>query len=103
MMATLHTVNKSPFQNQTLLSCLGHTKAGDAVLMFEDGVYGAVAGTALSDAISSLGGEVKLYVLGADLAARGIDAGRVIEGVTMVDYDGFVDLAADHEVTQNWL
>lgn len=102
-MATLHTVNKSPFQNQTLLSCLGHTKDGDAVLMFEDGVYGAVAGTALSDAMASMSANVKLYVLGADLAARGIDAGRVSDDVTSIDYEGFVDLAASHDRTQNWL
>lgn len=102
-MATLHTVNKSPFQNQTLLSCLGHAKAGDAVLMIEDGVYGATTGTAVSDALASKSADVSLYVLGADLAARGIDAGRMADGVTSVDYEGFVDLVASHDRTQNWL
>ena len=102
-MGTLHTVNKSPFQNQTLLSCLAHVKAGDAVLMIEDGVYGAVTGTAISEALSKMGSDVSLYVLGADLAARGIDAGRMAEGVTSVDYEGFVDLAATHDRVQNWL
>ena len=102
-MATLHTVNKSPFQNQTLLSCLGHAKAGDAVLMIEDGVYGAMSGTALSDAMATIGGDVKLYVLDADFAARGIDAARIADGVATVDYEGFVDLAASHDRTQNWL
>lgn len=102
-MATLHTVNKSPFQNQSLQSCLGHAKSGDAVLMIEDGVYGAMSGTALSDAMATLAADVTLYVLGADLAARGIDAGRLAEGVSTVDYEGFVDLAADTDRTQNWL
>lgn len=102
-MATLHTVNKSPFQNQSLQSCLGHAKSGDSVLMIEDGVYGAMSGTAISDAMATLAADVTLYVLGADLAARGIDAGRLAEGVTSVDYDGFVDLAADTDRTQNWL
>jgi len=102
-MATLHTVNKSPFQNQTLLSCLGHTKPGDSVLLIEDGVYGAMAGTALSDAMSTMAADVTLYVLGGDLAARGIDAGRLAEGVKSVDYEGFVGLAADTDRTQNWL
>lgn len=102
-MGTLHTVNKSPFQNQSLLSCLGHAKAGDAVLMIEDGVYGATTGTAVSDALANMAADVSLYVLGADLAARGIDAGRMAEGVTSVDYEGFVDLAASHDRVQNWL
>ena len=43
-MSTLHTVNKSPFGNGTLLSCLNHCKPGDAVLLIEDGVYGALQG-----------------------------------------------------------
>jgi len=101
-MATLHTVNKSPFQNQTLISCLQHTKSGDAVLMIEDGVYGAAAGTALTDAVTGLSAGVKLYVLGADMAARGI-SGKLADGITMINYDGFVDLVADHDRTQNWL
>ena len=102
-MGTLHTVNKSPFQNPTLLSCVGHAKDGDAILMIEDGVYGAATGTAITDALSNISADVTLYVLGADLAARGIDAGRIAEGVTSVDYEGFVDLAADHDRVQNWL
>ncbi len=102
-MGTLHTVNKSPFQNQTLLSCLAHVKDGDAVLMIEDGVYGATTGTAVSDALAKISADVSLYVLGPDLAARGIDAGRIAEAVNSVDYEGFVDLAATHDRVHNWL
>lgn len=102
-MATLHTVNKSPFQNQTLISCLGHAKEGDSVLLIEDGVYGAMSGNAMSEVVAGMGASVKLFVLGADVAARGIDAGRVAEGITSVDYEGFVDLAANNDRTQNWL
>ena len=102
-MATLHTVNKSPFQNQTLISCLGHAMPGDAVLMIEDGVYGAMSGNAMSEVVAGMGASIKLFVLGADLAARGIDAGRVAEGITSVDYDEFVDMAASHDRVQNWL
>ena len=102
-MATLHTVNKSPFATQALLSCIAHAKDGDAVLMIEDGVYGATAGTGLSDALAAKGGSVSLFVLGPDLQARGLDAERVLEGVTTVDYAGFVDLAAKNDRTVAWL
>jgi len=102
-MATLHTVNKSPFQNQTLISCLGHAKAGDSVLMIEDGVYGAMQGNAMSEVVAGMGANVKLFVLGADIAARGIDAGRVAKGIASVDYEEFVDMAASHDRVQNWL
>ncbi|WP_456386521.1 sulfurtransferase complex subunit TusB [Profundibacter sp.] len=102
-MATLHTVNKSPFSTQTLLSCLGHAKAGDTILMIEDGVYGAAAGTGLSDAMAAMAGNITLAVLAPDMKARGIDEGRLMDGVKTVDYAGFVELAATTDRTQNWL
>ena len=102
-MATLHTVNKSPFETQALLSCLGHAKAGDTILMIEDGVYGATKGTGLSDALVALGSTVTLAVLAPDMKARGIDEGRLMDGVKTVDYAGFVELVATTDRTQNWL
>ena len=102
-MSTLHTVNKSPFSNGTLLSCLSHCKPGDAVLLFEDGVYGALAGSSVADAVTASLGEVTLYVLGGDVSARGIDAGKIVSEAKTVDYDGFVDLVTGHDRTQSWL
>lgn len=102
-MSTLHTVNKSPFATQALVSCLNHAKAGDAVLMIEDGVYGGLGGTGLTEIIAEFGKNVSLYVLSPDLAARGIDPKRLIDGVEGVDYTGFVDLVAKHDRTQSWL
>lgn len=102
-MSTLHTVNKSPFATQALISCLNHAKAGDAVLMIEDGVYGGLGGTGLTEIMAEFGKNVSLYVLSPDLAARGVDAGRLIGGIEGVDYSGFVDLVAKHDRTQAWL
>jgi tRNA 2-thiouridine synthesizing protein B len=102
-MSTLHTVNKSPFSNGTLLSCLNHAKDGDAILMIEDGVYGAAKGTAMADAVTARIGAVTVFVLEGDIAARGLNTARLIEGITPVDYAGFVALAAEHDRTQAWL
>jgi len=102
-MSTLHTVNKSPFTSQTLLSSLNHTKDGDAVLLIEDAVYGATAGTQLNETIKEFGegaAGVKLYVLEADLQARGIDPSRLMKNVSPVDYAGFVKLAC-HRARHN--
>ena len=44
-----------------------------------------------------------LYVLGPDLKARGIDQSNLIEGITVVDYDGFVKLAAESSKVQSWM
>ena len=102
-MSTLHTVNKSPFSAGSLASCLNHCKDGDAVLMIEDGVYGGLAGTSVAALVQQKTGSVAIYVLGQDAEARGLAADRLLQGVSGVDYDGFVDLVADHDRTQAWL
>lgn len=102
-MSTLHTVNKSPFATQALISCLNHAKPGDAVLMIEDGVYGGLGGTGLTDIVAEFGKSVSLYALSPDLSARGIAADRLLDGVEGVDYAGFVDLVTKHGRSQAWL
>ncbi len=102
-MATLHTVNKSPFATQALISCLGHAKKGDTVLLIEDGVYGGTAGTGIAGKAALRIGDVDLCILAPDLQARGIDPAKIVDGVKLVDYSGFVELAAKHDVTQAWL
>jgi tRNA 2-thiouridine synthesizing protein B len=101
-MAMLHIVNKSPFERNSLDSCLGHAKAGSSVLLFEDGIYAVVKGSAAADRIRKASG-VSVYALGPDLKARGIGEDQVIEGVTVVDYGGFVDLVEKHDNVQSWL
>ncbi len=102
-MSTLHTVNKSPFEKNSLDSCLSYAMAGAAVLLLEDGVYGALKGTSSEAQVKSALDNVKVYVLGPDLNARGFAEERVIDGVNVVDYAGFVDLAAENDKVQAWL
>jgi tRNA 2-thiouridine synthesizing protein B len=101
-MAMLHTVNKSPSERNTLDSCLSHAKDGSSVLLFEDGIYAVVKGSAAADRLKETSG-ISVYALGPDLKARGISDDQLIEGVTVVDYDGFVDLVTGHENVQSWL
>ena len=98
----LHTVNKSPFEKNSLGTCLAHAKNGSAVLLIEDGVYGALKGSAVADQVKSAMSNVSIYALGPDLKARGI-ADKVMDGIKVVDYAGFVDLACEHSKVQSWL
>ena len=99
----LHTVNKSPFTSQTLAQCLAHLSDGAAVLLIEDAVVGATAGTAAGAAIAERLKNFPVYVLGPDLMARGISEGRIVKGVQTVDYAGFVKLVTEHDAVQSWL
>jgi tRNA 2-thiouridine synthesizing protein B len=101
-MATLHTVNKSPFHRDSLASCLRFVQPQDAILLIEDGIYAAIAGTAVSHLLEELQ-NVPVFVLAPDLQARGILSTRLIPGIREVDYGGFVDLVAEYRLTQAWL
>ncbi len=99
----LHTVNKSPFERNAFDSCLDHAVAGSGILLIEDAVYAAVKGNTASARFAEKGKGKDLYVLGPDLKARGLDPANVIDGVTVVDYGGFVDLAAKYQSVNAWL
>ena len=100
-MGILHTVNKSPFQKNDLASCLSHVNSGDAIILIEDGVYGAISGT--NAATQATNSEASIYCLGPDLAARGIGGDKIAEGIEVVDYEGFVELAAQNDAVNSWL
>jgi len=102
-MAMLHTVNKSVFERNSLDSCISMAKAGSSILLIEDGVVSAVAGTAASDRISKAMESITFYVLGPDLKARGMSEDRIIDGIKVVNYEGYVDLTTEHDNIQSWL
>jgi tRNA 2-thiouridine synthesizing protein B len=100
-MNLLHIVNKSPFDRDSLELAIAYALDGSSVLMIEDGVYGAMQNTTASSMVAD--SSVPVYVLGEDLKARGISEDKVIEGVNVVDYAGFVKLTTELDQTQAWL
>jgi tRNA 2-thiouridine synthesizing protein B len=82
-------------------SCLKRAGQGSSVLLYEDGVYGAMQGTSVAELVASAQG-VKVYALGPDMKARGLSADRLIDGVEVVDYAGFVNLAVEHDKVIAW-
>jgi len=99
----LHTVNKSPFERNTLESCLRLAVKGSGILLLEDGVYAALRDTSASDRIGGAVEDYRVFVLGPDIEARGLGAKALIDGVTVVDYSGFADLVAEHDAVHAWL
>ncbi len=97
----LHIVNKSPLERPSLETCLRIAEPG-SLLLIEDGVYAAARGTDGANRILAAMDRFKVYVLLPDAEARAI-ADRLVEGVTPVGYDGFVELVANHRNCQSWL
>ncbi len=98
----LHIVNKSPTERNALDSCLATVQAGGAVLLIEDGVYGATRGSAAEPRLRAAMAKVEGYALAPDLEARGM-ANSVSDGVKLVDYAGFVELVTKYNTCQSWL
>lgn len=100
----LHIVNKSPFENRSLDTALrvASNEQGAALLLIEDAVYAATKGATTESMVKEAMGKLKVYALWPDLEARGMQD-RVIDGIKMVDYAGFVDLVAEHNTNQAWL
>lgn len=97
----LHIVNKSSLERNALDACL-RVATGGTVLLIEDAVYAATRGHASEARIREAMSRARVCVLTPDLDARGM-GDRLIDGVTGVDYGGFVDLVAENGNCQSWL
>jgi len=98
-MAMLHLVNKSPYDACNLNTASSIMKDGDQLLLIEDGVYGAIKSGKAAGLLQGL----KVSVLGPDLAARGISEDKLVDGIDVIDYAGFVDLVEANDKVQSWL
>lgn len=98
----LHIVNKSPYERNSLESCLRLAAKGSKVLLIEDAVTAAVREGAFAARLDAALAQVEIYALVPDLAARGLKD-RALPGVRLVDYAGFVDLVAENNPVQSWL
>lgn len=96
----LHTVNKSPFNNSALDECARFLIDGSVILLIEDGVYAAKAGSSYEDKLKEIMKSSEVYILEPDAKARGV--GNIVDGVKSADYSGFVDLVEKHK-THSWV
>ena len=103
-MSTLHTVNKSAYERNALQE-LPRPRPGWRRHSPDRGwrVTPRARAARIAPAADRRQGGCKIYALGPDLAARGIVAGEVLEGIETVDYAGFVDLAAGATRVCAWL
>ena len=99
----LHVVNKSPFEKNCLESCARLSQSDSCILLIEDGVYGALVDGEASEVVQTCLKDRSVCVLREDLQARGVQEDRIVSGVEVVDYAGFVRLAVQHDKVQSWL
>ena len=92
----LYMINKTPLQFGNLDSALRIAPQGAPILLYEDGVYAAVSGAQSEATVRAALAAHPVYALEADLEARGLT--RIVPGVQVIGYDGFVELVEQHNV-----
>ncbi len=101
-MASLHTVNKSPTSSPLLMRCVRFAAPQSAVLLIEDGVYGATAAVAGQAPMEPWLSRFTWYVLRPDLQARGLSPALLHPAMRPIDDLGFVELALASTRIINW-
>lgn len=97
----LHICNQSPFESQHLKQAIELAMPEQALVLIENGVYGALANAPVASQLqSSIGQGLKCYVLECDLSARGL--GEPAVGIKAISMTEFVELTSQHSPIQSW-
>ena len=94
----LHTVKTSPFQTLAINNCLNLLSEQDSLLLMEDAVVASQAPHGHFKQLRLLAQQNRLFVLQADLDARGV-TNLIGQGC---DYVQFVDLVIQHKSQLAW-
>lgn len=101
-MSTLHTINKSPYSNSSLASCIKICSKSDAILLLEDGVFGALTSAPESEQLQQLMHDgTRVFAISADVKARGL-TDKLLSSIELIDYNSFVQLTIEHRCVQSW-
>lgn len=100
MRTALHCVSQSPHAGSALAECAAVIREGSAILLLQDGVYAAAAGSRCRSQLDALPPGVRVHALQADLQARGL--AELHPRVQVVDDAGFVALAVAHATSVAW-
>lgn len=92
----LFTINKPILSSNAFNSALRIAPDDSPFLLYEDGVFNAIKGAETEAVVKNAMDTHPIFVIDIDLQARGIK--NVIEGITIISYDGFVQLLEDHDV-----
>ncbi len=96
----LFTVNDSSLTSDSLDSLLRIAPSGTPILLYEDGVFSTMEGARDSKKVKNALKDHPIYALDADVEARGLK--RLIKGIKIISYDGFVELVEKNDVVP-WL
>jgi len=92
----LHIIKKSPYETNALNNSINYLAENDIVLLIEDAVYTVKKGGKFEDIIKGVLQNNEVYCLDADIKARGISEGEIVDNIKLIDYKGFVEKVCEH-------
>ena len=90
------------FQSPVNIAILERIDSGDDVVFLENAVLRILQKGSLSDTLSQLLKQNRLYVLADDIEVRGIAADELVNGIEVIDYSELVRLTVKNPVIQSW-
>ncbi len=97
----LFVLNKA-FDLAKLETYLSRISPNGTILLIEDAVYTVKSNSQSATVIANYLPHITVCAIAPDLMLRGINEEEVLDGVILVDYDGFVDLTVKSEGLQFW-
>jgi tRNA 2-thiouridine synthesizing protein B len=94
----LHLIYQSPLETATLQR-LGET---DSVLFLENALFNLLKKSRFEILVKETLRQQSLFVLEDEIRLRGIDEKELIEGIMVINYQGFVHLTLKHPLIQTW-
>ena len=95
----LHLIVQSPIDKAVLL----RIGSGDDVVFLHPAVWSALNGHVLQEQLERLmANQCRFYVLRDELEMNGIEIGRLVSGVNVIEYQGLVELSVANKVNKTW-
>ncbi|MFT6614950.1 MAG: tRNA 2-thiouridine synthesizing protein B [Halopseudomonas sp.] len=85
-----------------MASCLRVLASKQSVLLIEDAVYALLPESIALSNISLLPDEVRMYVLDADMQARGLALDDLPKHIEPINYDRMVEICAQSSKVLSW-
>lgn len=97
----LHIIYQSPTELQNLKTFFSVYQPEDMILLIENGIFCALAGTLTGEQLANSINPKNIFVLAPHVNERGA-LHRLIAEIQSVDFAGFVDLVVEHYPILRW-
>jgi len=95
----LHLIYQSTIDNALLQRISGL----DSVIFLENSIFQINKNGTLSPELEQmLNNRINFYVLDVELTTRGINIAELVEGIKVINYQGFVELTESNKVIKTW-